>query len=571
MSVDFTPNRNNYKDIGSFRFWCQKVLPIVYDDSLSYYELLNKVVQYLNDTIENVDLVGEDMAKLYTTYITLQEWVNNYFDNLDVQNEINDKLNNMATNGSLSALIKPLFDNYKETIDGYINTHSADIVVLKERVNTFTKLADGSTTGDAELVDGRIDFLGKSWGNIGEHIRGAYSTLSNVIGTKLDVAYLNDSTYLLQNNGYIRNDGKFVETENARCSDMVCVKGAKRITTSPLYLSSEGYMVAFYDFNKELLPNISMNGVGRWESADIDLSDSIYKDVVYVVVSNFDEADCFLNVYGTYDISVLDDIEKYISKTPLNGANLLIFGDSITDCCKISIENDCTTSYSFRSPSNSYIKDGNTISFDMWVKILKDIRDCGEIRNYALSGAMYQTRVRTEGNERQNVHYQIDVAFNDLNNPNGVFEVDDFIPNIVIFALGVNDSNPTDTFESAISTPYDELDTTNFNASVRKAFMRIKSQFPMAQIFVSMPIQSANSVLYDTQKYVDLKRMSERYGCIVIDGAREFGIVTDFEVNGSTGVYLKDGLHPNELGQNLMARGIIKALEQHYMPFDNMN
>ena len=39
-------------EIGAFRFWCQKVLPAVYDDSLTYYELLCKVIQKLNEIIE---------------------------------------------------------------------------------------------------------------------------------------------------------------------------------------------------------------------------------------------------------------------------------------------------------------------------------------------------------------------------------------------------------------------------------------------------------------------------------------------------------------------------------------
>lgn len=38
-----------------FTFWCQKVLPLVYDNSLSYYELLCKVVEYLNRVIQQVD------------------------------------------------------------------------------------------------------------------------------------------------------------------------------------------------------------------------------------------------------------------------------------------------------------------------------------------------------------------------------------------------------------------------------------------------------------------------------------------------------------------------------------
>lgn len=35
--------------ISSLRYWCQTVLPAVYDDSLSYYELLAKVVEKLNE------------------------------------------------------------------------------------------------------------------------------------------------------------------------------------------------------------------------------------------------------------------------------------------------------------------------------------------------------------------------------------------------------------------------------------------------------------------------------------------------------------------------------------------
>lgn len=37
------------------RYWCQKVLPLVYDDSLSYYELLCKVVAKINEIIDMID------------------------------------------------------------------------------------------------------------------------------------------------------------------------------------------------------------------------------------------------------------------------------------------------------------------------------------------------------------------------------------------------------------------------------------------------------------------------------------------------------------------------------------
>ena len=60
-------------EIGAFRFWCQKVLPAVYDDSLSYYELLAKVIEKLNEVIETYGDTGEVINYLYTEFSKLQE------------------------------------------------------------------------------------------------------------------------------------------------------------------------------------------------------------------------------------------------------------------------------------------------------------------------------------------------------------------------------------------------------------------------------------------------------------------------------------------------------------------
>lgn len=106
--ADFTPARGSYKELSPFRFWCQKVLPLVYDDSLSYYELLNKVVQYLNMTMEDVTTLEGDVTNLHTAYVQLQTYVNDYFVSLDVQEEINNKLDEMAESGALTPLISPL-------------------------------------------------------------------------------------------------------------------------------------------------------------------------------------------------------------------------------------------------------------------------------------------------------------------------------------------------------------------------------------------------------------------------------------------------------------------------------
>lgn len=93
-------------DLRPFRFWCQKVLPLVYDDELSYYELLCKVVDYLNKTMENVNKLSENFDALQQMFNTLKQYVDNYFKNLDVQEEINKKLDDMTNDGTLNILLQ---------------------------------------------------------------------------------------------------------------------------------------------------------------------------------------------------------------------------------------------------------------------------------------------------------------------------------------------------------------------------------------------------------------------------------------------------------------------------------
>lgn len=61
-----------------FRFWCYKVLPLVYDDSLSYYEILCKVVDYINNLIETDKVQNDEIAKLKQELQTVQNWINNF-------------------------------------------------------------------------------------------------------------------------------------------------------------------------------------------------------------------------------------------------------------------------------------------------------------------------------------------------------------------------------------------------------------------------------------------------------------------------------------------------------------
>lgn len=61
-----------------FRFWCQKVLPLVYEDSLSYYEILCKVVKYINDLIGQDKIFQDDITEIRKELETVQKWIDDY-------------------------------------------------------------------------------------------------------------------------------------------------------------------------------------------------------------------------------------------------------------------------------------------------------------------------------------------------------------------------------------------------------------------------------------------------------------------------------------------------------------
>ena len=71
---------------------------------------------------------------------------------------------------------------FTEKMKSFVTTITSkletDVDVLVSRMDSFTKLEEGSTTGDAELVDARIDYKGTTYENVGAHIREATSKLS---------------------------------------------------------------------------------------------------------------------------------------------------------------------------------------------------------------------------------------------------------------------------------------------------------------------------------------------------------------------------------------------------------
>ena len=161
-----------------FRFWANKVLPQVYDDALSYYEVLNKMATFLNECIEKIneliteqeeyeeamnqawETFKEGMKDEWKAYKVLMEETWNDFkqyilDNLDTweENTRQEVIENI--NNELTVIIA----NLKDELMLYINgTRTVTVHVTKENNvitadKTYTEIVNIINSGGYVILD----------------------------------------------------------------------------------------------------------------------------------------------------------------------------------------------------------------------------------------------------------------------------------------------------------------------------------------------------------------------------------------------------------------------------------
>lgn len=149
----------------------------------------------------------EDWQDTKDAWVSLKNYVENYFANLNVQYEVNQKLDQMAADGTLADLVYPFFVQFEEDINTLVMGQNSRIAVLESRMDTFASLTIGSTTGDAELMDARTAIDGIIFPSAGDAIRGQIKYVPGLNTGKLYFVENNDHRLIISNGTVISGAG----------------------------------------------------------------------------------------------------------------------------------------------------------------------------------------------------------------------------------------------------------------------------------------------------------------------------------------------------------------------------
>lgn len=209
----------NLNRLTPFKWFVLQNFPFIEEDfdAITNWQLFCKLGDELNKTIDNVNIIGTQVENL-TTY------VNDFFDNLDVQDEIDTKLDEMVTDGTMAEIInQEIFGELNQKVDNNYNTLDGKI---DENYNTLDGKIEQNKEDIERLQSKKILFIGDSYLTLNNGTTGIidkFKTISNInnviYSIKSGVGF--DYTVDTENFVTLLQD----VTDDEEVTDIICVGG----------------------------------------------------------------------------------------------------------------------------------------------------------------------------------------------------------------------------------------------------------------------------------------------------------------------------------------------------------
>lgn len=196
--------------------------------------------------------------------------------------------------------------------------------VERKRIDNIVALPDGSTTGDAELMDVRVGADGVTHDSAGTAVRNQTKRIENIL-TSLGVYEVEKYTLPDGNgnafanmNGVIGADGKFAETGSWLSTDFIHIEKSTTVINCRLVGVTTVSSVAYYDEAKKFISNVTVKEDYHAVEGVVDIPDSA-KYVRFCFI--YSSPNQFARV-ATVNVNAVDD--------NLHGKIITATGDSIT-------------------------------------------------------------------------------------------------------------------------------------------------------------------------------------------------------------------------------------------------
>ena len=181
---------NEIQKLPPFKRFCITIgaIPATYIESLSYYETLLWLCKYLQDTvIPAINTNAAAVTELQTAFETLQSYVDSYFENLDIQTEVNNKIDEMVEAGELQEIIVQYLQ-----VAGVLGYDTIAAMVASANIS------EGSicrTLGESSYMDGKGAFYKVRTVTSGDVVDGvnivALDVSDTLIAEKIPDYYIN--------------------------------------------------------------------------------------------------------------------------------------------------------------------------------------------------------------------------------------------------------------------------------------------------------------------------------------------------------------------------------------------
>ena len=210
---------------------------------------------YDKRVIQSINFNNLINKKIESDYANIKKIILDENASATLDNKIDDKYNsNKSKIEELQANVSEI-EEIQANVNEQLETKAkeVDLEVERKRIDKLTKLEEGSTTGDAELIDGRINFDSWEYDNIGSSIRSVGEYLNIITGESLFY------TYHWFTGGYINNtNGELVENDTWKYTDFIQIGDINKFYINTTQNGSTSYN-AFYNENKNFISNFSVN------------------------------------------------------------------------------------------------------------------------------------------------------------------------------------------------------------------------------------------------------------------------------------------------------------------------